>query len=94
MLDTISSSLGGLSPSCRESVRLMSEAKHHKLPLLQRTGLRIHVFLCRFCRRYSSHVDQLSHAHPKPPAQPTPLAQDAKERFKRALANADGKEQS
>lgn len=42
--------------SCREATRLMSESMDHPLPLGRRVALRVHVSLCRFCRRYLAQV--------------------------------------
>ena len=45
-----------LSPNCKEASRLQSEALHRPLALPQRMGLRIHLLLCNWCRRYGKNV--------------------------------------
>ena len=82
--------MAALSPSCRQASRLQSEALDHKLPILQRIGLRIHLFLCKWCRRYGKQIRFLreaAHEHPnelvEPPHQKLPEA--ARERMKQRL---------
>ena len=53
-----------LSPNCRQASRLQSEALDHKLPVLQRVGLRIHLLLCKWCRRYGKQIRFLRDASP------------------------------
>jgi hypothetical protein len=45
-----------LSPSCREASRLQSLALDRPLSWRQRTGLRIHLVLCKWCRRYGKQL--------------------------------------
>jgi|SRR6266568_7976877 len=47
---------GALSPSCREASRLQSEALDHPLTFRQRVGLRLHLVLCKWCRRYGKQI--------------------------------------
>jgi len=56
------SGIGELSPTCREAARLQSEALDHPLTLRQRIGLRIHIFLCKWCRRYGRQLRLLRSA--------------------------------
>ena len=35
--------------NCREVTRLVSESLDRKLPLSQRIGIRIHLFMCKLC---------------------------------------------
>ena len=81
---------GELSPSCREATRLQSEALDHSLPLGKRIGLRIHLILCRWCRRYGKQIGFLrsaAHQHPEhEECLPTQtLRPEARERIKRSL---------
>ena len=52
---------GELSPSCREATRLQSAALDHPLCWRQRLGLRIHLWLCRWCHRYGRQLKFLRH---------------------------------
>ena len=79
-----------LSPDCREASRLQSEALDHPLPKAQRFGLRLHLLLCRWCRRYGKQIHflrQAAHEHPESLTQATPeeLSSDARERLKQSL---------
>jgi len=56
MLKTLAKGKTALSPNCRQAGRLQSEALDHKLPVLQHIGLRIHLLLCKWCRRYGKQI--------------------------------------
>ena len=85
--------LGGLrslSPNCREATRLQSDALDRPLSLLKQIGLRIHLVLCRWCRRYGKQIHLLRQAVRTQPdklneAAPRPLSPEARVRFKRIL---------
>ena len=82
--------MGDLSPSCKAATRLQSEALDRKLPLRQRFGLRLHLMLCKWCRRYGKQITFLrdaAHEHPDELAEPVPqkLSDEARERIKRRL---------
>ena len=79
-----------LSPGCREATRLQSEAMDRPLPLRKRIGLKIHLVLCRWCRRYGKQIGFLrsvAHEHEKHeetlPSQT--LRPEVKERMKQRL---------
>lgn len=79
-----------LSPGCRTATRLQSEALDHQLPFRQRFGLRVHLLLCKWCRRYGKQITFLrdaAHEHPDEMAEPVPqkLSDEARERIKRKL---------
>lgn len=42
--------------NCKEVSRLVSESLDRKLPLYQRMGLRIHLLMCKFCRRFQQQL--------------------------------------
>jgi len=82
--------MAALFPNCRHASRLQSEALDHKLSILQRVGLWIHLVLCRWCRRYGKQIRFLRHAaheHPDKLAEPArqKLPDDARERIKQKL---------
>jgi len=84
------SGLVDLSPGCKTATRLQSEALDRKLPLRQRFGLRVHLLLCKWCRRYGKQITFLrsaAHAHPDEMAEPVPqkLSDEARERIKHRL---------
>ena len=79
-----------LSPNCKEAARLQSEKLDHELPLLQKIGLRFHLVLCKWCRRYGKQLGFLrsaarrcdeEHGH----SQPQKLPAEALERIKRQI---------
>jgi hypothetical protein len=81
---------GELSPNCREAARLQSEALDHPLGLGQRIGLRIHLVLCKWCRRYGKQIGFLrstAHRHEEHEQcfPPQTLPPEARERLKRRL---------
>ena len=43
-------------PSCREVTRAITAGELEKAPFRQRLGLRLHVMLCRHCRRYARQI--------------------------------------
>jgi hypothetical protein len=79
--------------SCKDITRLVSEGLDRQLPLRQRIGVRLHLFLCRFCARFRSHllflrraVRQHRHALEEAgPAEGPVLSPAARERMKRLL---------
>lgn len=48
--------LGSLFQDCQHASRLQSEALDHRLTPLQRVGLRCHLALCKWCRRYGEQI--------------------------------------
>ncbi|HEY7118768.1 MAG TPA: hypothetical protein VH475_19420 [Tepidisphaeraceae bacterium] len=48
--------LEDLSPTCRHAARLLSHSMDGRLSRPQRIGLRIHLLLCRLCRRYRRNL--------------------------------------
>jgi hypothetical protein len=85
--------LSNLAPNCREAARLQSAALDGKLPLLQRVGLRIHLVLCVWCRRYGQQIRLLHFAcgrrgEDQFEVQARELPDEARKRIKRALESA------
>jgi hypothetical protein len=76
-----------LSPSCKQASRLQSESLDRPLTFFEGFGLRIHLFLCKWCRRYGAQLKFLrSAAHQCEDHQPThKLSSEARERIKQRL---------
>jgi len=81
-----------LMPTCQQVSRLQSDALDQPLSLPKRFGLRLHLLVCKWCRRYGRQIRFLRRAiHERPDAvneaTPRTLSPEARERFKRALRN-------
>ena len=90
MLKSLGRGMGELSPSCREATRLQSDAMDRPLRLRQRIGLRIHLVLCKWCRRYGRQIGflrSMAHEHElqEETLPPQTLRPEAKERIKERL---------
>jgi hypothetical protein len=77
-------------PTCREVTRRQSDALDRNLPFFQRVGLRLHLLVCTWCRRYGKQIRFLReamHDHPDDFCAATSqgLSPEARERMKRAL---------
>jgi hypothetical protein len=85
----------GMLPNCKEAVRLQSEAMDRPLPFGRKIGLRLHLLICKWCRRYGRQIAFLrtaAHAHNVlERAQPgQALSAEAMQRIKDKLS-AEGK---
>lgn len=94
-LKSLNRGIAELSPGCRQAARLQSDALDSKLRLAQRLGLRLHLFLCKWCRRYGRQIAFLrtavhQHADDERVFPKRGLSTEARERIKRALESADG----
>ena len=94
LIEKIKSGCADLSPSCREASKLQSEALDHPLPPAKRIGLRLHLLICRWCRRYGKQIRFLRKAageHPDELTRSVPhsLTRDARARIKRRLEGPD-----
>ena len=79
-----------IMPTCRQASRLQSEALDQSLSLPKRFGLRLHLLVCQWCRRYGKQIRflrQAAHGHPDEvnEAVPRTLSPEARERLKRSL---------
>ncbi len=46
--------------SCSEATRLIASEDFRSASLMRRLGLRMHVAMCRYCSRYSRHLQSLA----------------------------------
>jgi len=79
-----------LMPTCREVTRLQSNALDRDVPFFWRVGMRLHLLVCSWCRRYGKQIRFLReamHDHPDElcEASSQGLSPEARERLKRAL---------
>ena len=80
-------------PTCREAVRLQSDALNQPLGLIQRMGLRLHLLVCVFCARYGKHLNVIRAAARRSAESPKSgpaMSNEVRERIKQRL-RADGK---
>lgn len=82
--------------SCRDTVRLASEALDHDLTIGQRLAGRIHWLMCPFCARFRQHLDFLRDAARRFEGQATGgdvdqanLSPEARARIQRALEQSN-----
>lgn len=81
-----------LMPTCRQVTRLQSGALDRRLSWLERLGLRLHLLVCKWCRRYGRQIRFLRRAVREHPdhlseASPHPLTPEARERLKKSIGN-------
>ena len=81
-----------LMPTCRQVARLQSDALDQRLSLSKRFGLRLHLLLCKWCRRYGKQIRFLrraahEHSDELNEAAPRQLSAEARERLKRTVRN-------
>ncbi len=89
-MKTLAKAIALLSPTCKEASRLQSQALDRKLSLMQRIGLRLHLLLCKWCRRYGKQIGFLHDATREHPEQfseshAQTFSLDARERIKQRL---------
>ncbi len=88
------SGIRALWPSCRQISRLQSAATPQPLSLGQRIGLKFHLLVCGWCRRYGKQVGFLrAVAHGRDDDEtasaPPALSPNARDRMKRFLQNKE-----
>ena len=90
LMKLLARGVADLSPSCKEATRLQSAALDRQLTLRQRLGLRIHLVLCKWCRRYGKQITFLRSATQRcaqddQHSPPQILSPEARARIKRKL---------
>jgi hypothetical protein len=81
-----------LSPSCQQASRLQSESLDRPLTFFESIGLRVHLFLCKWCRRYGKQIKFLHDAahQCEQHQQPTVgLSPEARERIRQKLQSGE-----
>ena len=79
-----------LVPTCREVIRTQSDALDQSISSTKWFGLRLHLLVCKWCRRYGKQIQFLHHAASEYPDEiaesvPQKLSDEARERIKRRL---------
>jgi len=77
-------------PTCQQASTLQSLALDQKLSWPKRFGLRLHLLLCKWCRRYGQQLRFLREAAHQYPSvlvetEPGSLSLEARQRLKRSL---------
>ena len=94
LFSKIKSACAALSPNCREAARAQSDALEQPLSLSKRIGLRLHLLLCKWCRRYGQQIRFLretaqQHQEELTTAAPQKLSAEARKRIKKSLQEKD-----
>ena len=81
-----------LMPTCRDASSLQSQALDRSLSWPKRFGLRLHLLVCQWCRRYGKQIRFLRKAvreHPNElnAVSSQTLSSEARERLKQSLRN-------
>ena len=85
--------------NCKEVTRMVSESLDRKLPLHQRMGIRVHLFMCKFCSRYRKQLlilreaMRLQEKYLEETKPSLTLAPEARERIKRSFIESLNKSQ-
>src|SRR5438477_4619149 len=92
LASAVRTGLRAVIPTCREASRLQSVALDQPLSLPKRFGLRLHLLVCKWCRRYGKQIRFLRHAaheHPENLTEVTPptLSPEARDRLNRSLSD-------
>ncbi len=80
--------------TCKEVTQMVSESLDRKLPLHQRMGIRLHLFMCKLCSRFRKQMLILREAmhlqdrYVEDANHPLTLNLDTRERIKRALIDS------
>lgn len=77
-------------PSCKDISALISRGMDQQLPLHKRLSIRLHVSICKFCRRYEKQLHLIQegvghYANPDENAVTKALSTEAKVRLQQAL---------
>jgi hypothetical protein len=80
-------------PSCRDISQLISAGMDCNLPLRKRLSIRLHVSMCKFCRRYEKQLHLLHegvghYADPDENEVEKSLSPEAKAKLEKALENS------
>ena len=81
--------------SCKDVTQLISRSMDHSLPIGKRTGVRVHLLMCKFCARYERQllliretVRRIVAMEETPGERPgETLSEEAKERIRKSLRN-------
>ena len=82
--------------SCKETSELLSRAQDERLTFTERMGVRIHLLMCRLCRRYEKQLrfirkatESLAQGSAHDDEAAMSLPPEARERVKEALRQKD-----
>ena len=81
--------------SCKDVTKLVSESMDRTLPLGKRVGVRLHLLICKLCRRYERQLLLIRETARRLAAIEDPpvlsagelLSAEARERIRRSLTN-------
>mgnify|MGYP001595910906 CR=1 FL=1 len=85
-----------MMPNCRETSRLVSASMDRRLPVFKRLLLRLHLFMCKYCRRFEQQLLRMREIsrHLDSPIETLDsaiaLSEEARERMRNALRSQSG----
>ena len=96
-MKTLRDWMRSLSPTCRDVAQMSSRSLDGVLPIRVRIGMRIHMLLCGWCRRYARQLSFLRRAlrdegHQAGDCSQVRLPDEARQRVKALLAQRDEKQ--
>ena len=80
--------------TCKEVTQMVSESLDRNLPLRQRMGIRLHLFMCKLCSRFRKQLLMLREAvrlqdrYVEDSKHPFTLNPNTRERIKRSLIDS------
>ena len=85
-----------IMPNCKETSRLVSDAMDRRLPLFRRLLLRLHLRMCKYCRRFEQQLLKMReisrrldrHIESLDPS--VTLSEEARERMRKILRSHAG----
>jgi hypothetical protein len=83
--------------NCREVSRLVSESMDRDLGILERTGIRFHLMMCRHCARFGQQlrwIRNMIRSQGEEVAQPLKMDPISKEELKKLLRKSRKSEKS
>lgn len=84
--------------TCKDATRLISERQERPLGFRERLGLRMHILMCVYCRRFERQIELMRKAmrvlgrRVRADTEGADLTPEARERIRKALAERDAHE--
>ena len=98
MKETMQRIMFKVIPSCREAMELQSRALDEHLGLGKRMLLRVHVMMCKICRRYGNQLELVSEITKEAPDKASfeksqPMPEEVRARIKESLERSSSEKE-